>query len=100
VSTPVDTCSEYSLEEVGDVAHELDHFEAPLDLAEGVVDGLAVLGAELFGQVVAVRRHQVAVGEHDVLTPGERREPPRLVGLLGGRHRGVDLGPGGHRHLG
>ena len=43
---------ELALEQMRDAAGELDHFEAALDVALGVGDGLAVLGGEELGEAV------------------------------------------------
>ena len=43
VSTPVEPAPRNPLEEVGDVAGELHHFEASLHLAESIIDGLPML---------------------------------------------------------
>ena len=56
---------------MGDVAGELHHLEAPLDLAQGVVEGLSVLGGEDAGQVETVPGDEFPVGEHDVLAAGQ-----------------------------
>jgi hypothetical protein len=51
---------------------KLDHFEAALDLPEGVVDGLAMLRGEQFGEVHPSCGDELAKGEHDVLALSQR----------------------------
>ena len=101
MSTPVETCSlKVTLEQVGDVAGELDDLEPSLHLPEGVVNGLAMLGGEELGDVEPTGRHQLAEGKHDVLTLGQRREAPGLEGVARRPDGGVHIGCRCQWHLG
>ena len=100
VDRGADLFGELPFEEVGDVAGELHHFEAPLHFAEGVVEGLAVFGGEGTGQVQAVPGDQFPVGEHDVLAAGERHRAPVFERLPSRADGLVHLFGGGEGHLG
>ncbi len=84
---------------MGDVACELDDLEPALHLPEGVVQRLAVLRGEETGEVLLARRHQLPEGEHDILSLGEGREPPGLVGPSRRLHRPVDVVGRRQRHF-
>ena len=87
------------LEEVGDVAGELHHFEASLHLAESIIDGLPMLRGEDLGEIHLSRCDQLAEGEHDVLTLGQRGEPPRLERCPSRLHRAIHVGSRAQNHL-
>ncbi len=89
-----------ALEQVGDVARELDHLETALDLTERVVERLAVLTRESTCQIDLVLHHQLTEREHDVLASRQGREPPRIERLAGHRHGLVHVVPSCERDLG
>ncbi len=76
---------------MGDVASKLDDLDSPLDLAEGIVNRLPVLGCQCFSHLLATSRHDLAEGEHDILTLGKGRVPPGLKRLLRGADRLIDV---------
>ena len=83
-----------------DAAGELDHFEAALDVALGVRDGLAVLGGEELRQTVELPMQQLQELEHDARAPlWVGRAPATLRGFRIGDRR-ADLGPARERDLG
>ena len=79
---------------------DLDHFEAALDVALGVGDGLAVLARQEVGQRIIVALHQVEeLHQHAHAPLRIGRGPGRLrrlgvldglaqIGLAAQRHRG------------
>ena len=76
-STPVEASSRVAaLEQVGDAARELDDLEAAGDLAQRVGVHLAVLGGDDRGELVLAAVEQLAEGEEDLGTPGQRRGAP------------------------
>ena len=89
---------ELALHHVRRADADFDHFEAALDVALGVGDGLAVLARQDFGQLVIV-----AVGEfeelhqhaHAALRVGRRPFRLRRLGVL---DRGAQFGRRGQRH--
>jgi hypothetical protein len=78
-----------AFEEVGDVRHELDHFQPALDLTEGVVHRLAVFFTDRPCEIDTMGGDQFAEGEHDVLSAGERTVLPGFEGSSGRSNGGV-----------
>ena len=72
----------FALQGVGDAAGELDHLQAPLDVALGVGDHLAVLGRQQGGQLLHPRLDQALIGEHH---PRPALRIDRGPGRLGGQ---------------
>jgi hypothetical protein len=90
---------ELALEEVRDAAGEFDDFDAALDIALGVLDGLAVLAGEQDGELVLVGVEQLnEAGEHAGALLRVRRAPGGLRGF-GLRDGVVDLGFAREAHL-
>ena len=81
-------------------AGEFDHFEAALDIALGVGNGLAMLARQHICELVVVALRQFEEFHHDsgaALRVGVR---PCFLCRLGVLDRGPDLGLGRQRHLG
>ncbi len=85
---------------MGNAAGELDHLQAPLDVAAAVGHDLAVLGGQQFGQLGHARLDQALELEH---------HPRPALGIGGGPgglrlhrdlHGGVQLGRRGQGHAG
>ncbi len=85
---------------MGDVGGELDDLETPVDLAQGVRQGLAVFGGEQLGQILLMAVDQFPEGEHDLLAPGQGGVPPAGKGYPGSSDGQVDFLDGGERHFG
>ena len=98
VDPGADVLAELALEQLRDAARELDHLDAAHDLALGVGERLAVLGADQVGQLVNLLLEQVLEPEHDARAAqrGDRR--PFGQGFPCGLHRSIDLGGAGERH--
>jgi hypothetical protein len=79
---------------VGDAAGELDHFQAPLDVALAIGHHLAVLGAQELGQLLHPRLHQALELEHHPRPPLRVGGGPGRLGPQGGLDREVQLGGG------
>ena len=73
---------EIALEQMGDVASELDDLDASLDFTQRIVNRLPVLGCQCLSHLLAASRHDLAECEHDVLTLGQGRVPPGFERLL------------------
>ena len=67
---------------MGDVAGELDHFQAALHLTQSIVDRLPVLGGEQLGEFHLPGGNQLAECEHHVLTLRQGGKPPGLEGFF------------------
>src|SRR5580693_9193463 len=95
VDAGADVLAEAALEQVRDAAGELDDLKAAGDLARGVRGDLAVLARDQRGEVPRVVLDQLAEGEQHRGPLGQGDPAPGLRGLFRGRHRVVDVGPGG-----
>ena len=79
---------------------ELDHFDAALDVAPGVADGLAVLAGENVGELVVMLGDQFdELHQHPGAALRVDRGPGGLR-RLGVLDRGPNLGLGGERDMG
>ena len=82
----------FALEQVGNAAGELDHFEAALHVALGVGESLAVLGGEKPRQAIELLLRQFEkLHQHAGASLRIRRRPGRLR-AFGHRDRVLDLG--------
>jgi len=81
-------------------AGELHNFEAALDVALGIRDGLAMLGGEQAGQVVVFALDQLQELEHHARAALRIGRGPTRKGGLGIGDRLFHLGLTGERHLG
>ena len=81
-------------------AGELDHFEAALDVALGVGEGLAVLGREKPRQLVEFLLHQIEEFHQHARAPLRIGGGPGRLRRFGDRDGVLDLGVFGQRHLG
>jgi hypothetical protein len=81
-------------------AGELDVLQAAGDLAERVVEGLAVLGGQQPGDLLAAGVEQVAEAEHHLGPAAERCRPPARGRRAGGADRGTHLLRRGERDPG
>nr|WP_300149727.1 hypothetical protein [Propionicimonas sp.] len=79
-----------ALQQVRDAAGELDDLEAAGDLAEGVRDGLAVLGGDDLRDPLPVGVEQLAEREQHPSAPGHRGGRPADRGLGGPGYDLVD----------
>ncbi len=90
----------FALHQVRNAAGELDDFEAALDVALGVGNGLAVLARQEVCELVVIALRQFEKLHHHAraaLRIGVGPLDLRIPGVLDG---GADLGLGGQRHLG
>jgi hypothetical protein len=90
----------FALHQMRNAAGEFDHFEAALDVALGVGNGLAVLARQEIGELVVVALRQFKELHHHprpALRIGCTPFGLRGFGIL---DRGAKLGLGGERHLG
>ena len=78
----------------------LDHFQAAENIALGVGNGLALLGAQDRGDAFGVLANQRLQLEHDAHPRADRGQFPGLERALGGADSGIDLSGGGERNLG
>jgi hypothetical protein len=78
----------------------LDHFQAAENVALGVGNGLALLGAEHHGDAFGVFADQRLQLEHDAHARADRGQFPGLEGAVGGTDGGIDFIGGGKRHFG
>jgi hypothetical protein len=89
----------FPFERLRDAAGELDDLEAALNVALGVGDDLAVLGAERVRQLVHVCFDQFLELEHDAGAALRIRRCPSRLSSPGGVHRALELGRGAELHL-
>ena len=81
-------------------AGEFDHFEAALDVALGVGNGLAVLARQQIGELVVIALRQFEELHHHARAALRIGGAPLHLGGLGILDGGTNLGLGGQRHLG
>ena len=81
-------------------AGEFDHFEAALDVALGVGNGLAVLARQQVGELVVVALRQFEELHHDAGAALRVGGAPLDLGGLGVLDRGAQFGLGGQIDLG
>ena len=74
---------ESTFEQVGDSAGELDVLESASHFAQGVGNGLAMLGRDRFRNLTSMGIHQLAQLEHDFGAAREGRGSPLDEGSLG-----------------
>ena len=90
----------FALDQMRDAAGEFDHFEAALDVAFGVGEGLAVLGGEQPRQRVEFLLHQFEELEHDARAPLRIGRRPGRLRRFGDGNGVLDLGMLGEGDLG
>ena len=81
-------------------AGELDDFEAALDVALGVGNGLAVLARQKVGELVVIALRQFEELHHHARAALRIGVGPLDLGVPGVLDGGANLGLGGQRHLG
>ena len=90
----------FALEQMRNAAGELDHFEAALDIAFGVGEGLAVLGGEKPRQLVEFLLHEIEELEQHARAPLRIGGGPGRLGGFGNRDRVLDFRVLSERDLG
>ncbi|MNZ53098.1 hypothetical protein D3C78_709660 [compost metagenome] len=100
IDTTGDVLGELAHLQATDAARVLDHFQAAEDIAFGVGNGLALLGAEDYGDTLGVFTDQGLQLEHDAHARADRGVTPGLEGTLAGGDGGVDFFSSGERHAG
>ncbi len=83
-----------------DAAGEFDDFEAALDVALGVGNGLAVLARQQVGELVVIALRQFEELHHHARAALRIGVGPFDLGVPGVLDGGANLGLGGQRHLG
>ncbi len=78
----------------------LHHFQPAKNIALGIGDGFALLGAEHSGDARRMLADQRLQLEHDAHPRADRGVSPGQKGALSGGHRGVDFARRRKRHLG
>ena len=87
-----------TFQELRHPARELHDLEPAGDLAERVVQHLAVLRRDDRRELSGAKLHQLAEPEEHLHTLGQRRRAPHLEGRASGPHRGVDIFRGCERN--
>ena len=87
-----DVAGKFALQQLGDGACILNHFERTGDFTQSIVMCLAMLATNLACNVVRLFAHQCCIGEHHAGTFGRRQGRPCGQSRLGGGHRFIDLG--------
>ncbi|MNK99403.1 hypothetical protein D3C87_1197960 [compost metagenome] len=95
-----DVFSELAHLQAADGAGVLDHFQATENIAFGVGNGLALLGAQDRGDALGVFANQRLELEHDAHPRADGRQLPGLEGAMGRTDGRVDFFGGGKRHFG
>src|SRR5471032_3008176 len=100
INAACDVLGELSHLQGADGARVLHHFQTAKDVALGVGNGLALLGAEHDGNAFGVFTDQCLQLEHDAHTGADGRVAPGLECLLCSGDGSIDFGSGGEWHLG
>ena len=100
IDTAGDVFSELAHLQGADGTGVLHHFQATENIALGIGNGLALLGAEDHGDALGMLADQGLQLEHDAHARADRGQLPGLEGAMGGVDGGVDFFSRGERDFG